>query len=760
MAASPPYLSDFPTIYDLNNGDPLLKQVNNVINSNRFSLKKLSLKEKKELKYDTGELIQKLYKRKASFVQEGTRHLLYKSSIVELRKLYLSLEDMINYIENLIYYDHANQFIECLDEKEFLKRPDLLKYFPQEITHLIARKNSTAIEKLVTYIEGQPDGEKLKKNLPSISLPKVATFKYDEGFHYTDWKLFLTYQFCIKPFELDIKKKLFDYIFNKFTEKNIKGFAEAYKKLKPSVAQAVIRLLSELLPESISLDLGAKNTSKVIAFISQAERLFAELQLPLPEEYIEKVSQWMKYQTPETLATIVLLPNSPLKELVNACGSQPSFPDFITHRKEWVPELRDILAKEIHRLPAFESKVGRKNLRMLYGEVFNDKNLEKLLERHDICQVMDQVRKIKDLQHSQHFEDASEVPAHRKLDIHGVKADLEISDEPHLITDLVLGKGTFKVVRLNVGIETYSFYAHASVLSHDCENDLVYMKLLKDPQFIQIKTICHCFDTSIGRHIGLTMELCSITLSDLFSDLDSIRHSYDPSRHAILFDIFEHCFQALKILKDHKIIHRDLKGPNILIKFVNGIAQAKITDFGLAIKEEELLNDPSHTGTKDYIDPSFHLLQRMIKHVNYLKIKSARKIAQAANPQPKDGFFNKLFCIPTQIDIYSVSNVESPLRDALSSQIGTMLHAAKPDLWSLGFILYNILRHDQPYLPLNSHSQFELNELFSKAKPNSLEHLAYKLLHTDPNQRPTATEALEELREIRIQRPYFLTNDQ
>ncbi|MFS8026608.1 putative protein kinase RLK-Pelle-CrRLK1L-1 family [Helianthus anomalus] len=162
------------------------------------------------------------------------------------------------------------------------------------------------------------------------------------------------------------------------------------------------------------------------------------------------------------------------------------------------------------------------------------------------------------------------------------------------------------------------------------------------------------------------------------------------------------------VLRQDAVVHRDIKSGNILL---SGDWKAKITDFGLSLisplnQEMDYVIEENIAGTKSYIDPAY---------------VETRRVSKAS-------------------DIYSFGVV---LFEILS-----------------GRPAYPTREYGNNYLgPLakNYYEEGKLDELVfegvkEKIVPQSLSTfaaIAYKCLHDDPDQRPTASEVLVQLNEAK-----------
>ena len=84
------------------------------------------------------------------------------------------------------------------------------------------------------------------------------------------------------------------------------------------------------------------------------------------------------------------------------------------------------------------------------------------------------------------------------------------------------------------------------------------------------------------------MELCDKNLSQLLKEKKEKDKRYFNSEE--IFKIMKQLNNTFKIMIENKIIHRDLKLENILIKEENGKNKIKLTDYGCSKRLISLSN--------------------------------------------------------------------------------------------------------------------------------------------------------------------------
>ena len=105
----------------------------------------------------------------------------------------------------------------------------------------------------------------------------------------------------------------------------------------------------------------------------------------------------------------------------------------------------------------------------------------------------------------------------------------------------------------------------------------------------------------------IVMELCDISLSDYIDKTIQRPLSIDE-----IYDIFSNLNYAFKKMQNNKIVHRDLKNENIILKFTNEEKTKfipKICDFGFSKKIEDF--------TKTFLGSEKTMAPEIIKGFGY-----------------------------------------------------------------------------------------------------------------------------------------------
>ena len=127
-------------------------------------------------------------------------------------------------------------------------------------------------------------------------------------------------------------------------------------------------------------------------------------------------------------------------------------------------------------------------------------------------------------------------------------------------------------------------------------------KLLNEIKYMEICSKNNTNNNSIkyyefyntNENLIIVMELCDTSLQQLLNDRK------DGFNEGEIRDILNQLNNTFKIMKDNKIIHRDLKLANILIKYEDNNKQkfiVKLTDYGISKQLTSISKCFTHTGT-------------------------------------------------------------------------------------------------------------------------------------------------------------------
>lgn len=142
-----------------------------------------------------------------------------------------------------------------------------------------------------------------------------------------------------------------------------------------------------------------------------------------------------------------------------------------------------------------------------------------------------------------------------------------------------LGAGSFGEVHLatlrdgvQYAVKSIRIDAGDEATRADFYNEAQVMAKLNHPLMVHLYAYCK----TDPEKFYLVMEY--MALGSLFKLL----HSREELSVGTRLRLFLNVAQALAVLHDHGIVHRDLKSENILLKMEDGVQCAKIGDFGLA----------------------------------------------------------------------------------------------------------------------------------------------------------------------------------
>ncbi|KAJ6625692.1 Mitogen-activated protein kinase kinase kinase 12 [Pseudolycoriella hygida] len=121
------------------------------------------------------------------------------------------------------------------------------------------------------------------------------------------------------------------------------------------------------------------------------------------------------------------------------------------------------------------------------------------------------------------------------------------------------------------------------------ETDIKYLRKLNHENVIKFKGVC-----TQTQEFGIIMEYCP------HGSLDFILRDEEFLRPARLVAWAKQIALGMQYLHDHKIVHRDLKSPNILI---GANKTVKIIDFGMSCEWNEISTKKSFAGTIAWMAP-------------------------------------------------------------------------------------------------------------------------------------------------------------
>ena len=249
-------------------------------------------------------------------------------------------------------------------------------------------------------------------------------------------------------------------------------------------------------------------------------------------------------------------------------------------------------------------------------------------------------------------------------------------EEPKYKENKLIGEGGFAKVYQAINNTTGQEVALKKISKnklHMTGDEDYYLNALEKE--IETMKLCECDNTvkfyeyyEEKDYYTIAMELCDTTLYDYL--LPKKNFSIEE-----IYDIFSNLNRAFKIMNKNKIVHRDIKLENILIKYINTEKTKfipKLSDFGFSKKIEEKSKN-TRLGTMNTMAPEV---------------------------------------------------------------IQTGIYDSKADLWSLGVIIYYCYFKEYPYKGKDIKKIIKSNTLnYKKPKNIFLSDLIDKLLEINPNQR-------------------------
>eukprot|EP00702_Spironucleus_salmonicida_P006191 EST47482.1 Kinase, PLK [Spironucleus salmonicida] len=238
----------------------------------------------------------------------------------------------------------------------------------------------------------------------------------------------------------------------------------------------------------------------------------------------------------------------------------------------------------------------------------------------------------------------------------------------------------------------------------------------------------------------MLMELCNGgTLSDIVR-----RRQKGLTEEEVQRITYEIC-QAYQYMKQHKIIHRDMKSSNVFLSILPcpeidpgaerppQCLQCKIGDFGLSVQLEA--DDEMHytlCGTPNFLPP-----ETIVSHV-FRRLKINRECDMNIDAECQE--------ICKQLVYKLQGNVGKPDYNAIESG-----HSYPSDMWSLGCIVYSLLYLRPPFESNNIQNtyrkivrgEYQVNSKINPNVSNFAIDFISKLLVTDPNERMTIEQAMQ-----------------
>ena len=215
------------------------------------------------------------------------------------------------------------------------------------------------------------------------------------------------------------------------------------------------------------------------------------------------------------------------------------------------------------------------------------------------------------------------------------------------------------------------------------KNEIKYMKIMEGKNKENKKTVKYYEHFNTEKELAIVMELCDNNLVELMKNKDKGLNMDE------IYNILFQLNNSFKIMNENKIVHRDLKFENILIKYENKEKKdkyiVKLGDYGLSKQLMNMTHFSTRIGTPKYEAP---------------------EILEDNNENKK---------------------------------------TEKCDLWSLGIIIYRLCFKEFPFIGKNENAvlnsikskQIKLKKVKNKEnkEKEELNDIIEKLLIIDPNKR-------------------------
>lgn len=314
----------------------------------------------------------------------------------------------------------------------------------------------------------------------------------------------------------------------------------------------------------------------------------------------------------------------------------------------------------------------------------------------------------------------------------------------------------FKQMTWAINLDRGQVVAHAELnLTEEIRLKKAREEILFQNKFggAYIPKLLHSYSISLIQQNIPTVKQCLIMEYCQLGDLNDYLYedvAMEPTEP--IWQIYKDVLQAVILLHQNGVVHRDIKLANILVnKDTDGKIRGKLADLGLAIYSQEINLTNRLAGTPDYLPPEiarFILLEQRIEERS-IEIDSLKQALKTENENPE----KKLSRIK-QLNIKIKKLQTRRQADAVLSE--KLIKTANQDIWALGIVLCEIINGNAPLTDVDSRffmnrlaavtqNEIEsyLDESYSVTQP--LNDLIKKMLSVNPTKRPTALECLEEI---------------
>jgi hypothetical protein len=268
--------------------------------------------------------------------------------------------------------------------------------------------------------------------------------------------------------------------------------------------------------------------------------------------------------------------------------------------------------------------------------------------------------------------------------------------------DRLLGRGTFKAVTTAMDLETCELFASASMTKEEAKNEVNFLERFKEKEgFPQIESVV---EYSVRGRPKVRILYKIADRGDLFTLVKEGKLT-TKERDSLA----EGLIQGFVTLKLNGILHRDIKLKNILVSGNGKDIKPIIADFGLAVEEASHEKKKDSRGSIDYFSPEYATA--------YL-------------------------------------TTDSPERGVVKTDLTIKATTEKNDIWALGCVLdelyHNGKREFAPTFKGDNYGKaMDIALCKEKKEPvdPSIDHLIWRMLRRDPDERISAEEALKYFQE-------------
>ena len=135
------------------------------------------------------------------------------------------------------------------------------------------------------------------------------------------------------------------------------------------------------------------------------------------------------------------------------------------------------------------------------------------------------------------------------------------------------------------------------------KNEIKYMAIMEGKNKENINTVNFYEYFNTEKEFAIVMDLCDSNLSKLFEN----KKKDEGLKADEIYNILNQLNNSFKIMKENKLVLRDLKLENILLKYLNKEKKdkyiVKLTDYGISKQLMDITHLSTKTGTLKYEAP-------------------------------------------------------------------------------------------------------------------------------------------------------------